>query len=32
LGWLMVRVLSPLRTITATARRISARSLHQRIE
>jgi signal transduction histidine kinase len=25
------RVLSPLRTITATARRISARSLHQRI-
>jgi signal transduction histidine kinase len=32
LGWLMAgRVLSPLRTITATARRISARSLHQRI-
>jgi len=32
LGWLMAgRVLSPLRTITATARRISAHSLHQRI-
>ena len=32
LGWLMAgRVLSPLRMITATARRISARSLHQRI-
>src|SRR5256885_7141998 len=32
LGWLMAgRVLSPLRTITATARHISARSLHQRI-
>jgi signal transduction histidine kinase len=32
LGWLMAgRVLSPLRTITAAARRISARSLHQRI-
>ena len=32
LGWLMAgRVLRPLRTITATARRISARSLHQRI-
>jgi signal transduction histidine kinase len=32
LGWLMAgRVLSPLRTITATARRISARNLHQRI-
>ena len=32
LGWLMAgRVLSPLRTITATARRISVRSLHQRI-
>ena len=32
LGWLMAGgVLSPLRTITATARRISARSLHQRI-
>jgi signal transduction histidine kinase len=32
LGWVMAgRVLSPLRTITATARRISARSLHQRI-
>jgi signal transduction histidine kinase len=32
LGWLMAgRVLSPLRTITAAARLISARSLHQRI-
>jgi signal transduction histidine kinase len=32
LGWLMAgRVLSPLRTITATARRVSAHSLHQRI-
>ena len=32
LGWLMAgRVLSPLRTITSAARRISARSLHQRI-
>jgi signal transduction histidine kinase len=32
LGWLMAgRVLRPLRTITGTARRISARSLHQRI-
>jgi signal transduction histidine kinase len=32
LGWLMAgRVLRPLRTITAAARRISARSLHQRI-
>jgi signal transduction histidine kinase len=32
LGWLMAgRVLSPLRTITAAARRISARSLHQRL-
>jgi signal transduction histidine kinase len=32
LGWLMAgRVLSPLRTITAAARRISALSLHQRI-
>jgi signal transduction histidine kinase len=32
LGWLMAgRVLSPLRTITAAARHISARSLHQRI-
>jgi signal transduction histidine kinase len=32
LGWLMAgRVLRPLRTITATARRISARNLHQRI-
>ncbi len=32
LGWLMAgRVLSPLRTISAAARRISARSLHQRI-
>jgi signal transduction histidine kinase len=32
LGWLMAgRVLRPLRTITATARRISARSLDQRI-
>jgi signal transduction histidine kinase len=32
LGWLMAgRVLSPLRTITTAARRISARSLHQRI-
>jgi signal transduction histidine kinase len=32
LGWVMAgRVLSPLRTITAKARRISARSLHQRI-
>jgi signal transduction histidine kinase len=32
LGWLMAgRVLSTLRTITAAARRISARSLHQRI-
>jgi signal transduction histidine kinase len=32
LGWLMAgRVLSPLRTITAAARRISARNLHQRI-
>jgi hypothetical protein len=32
LGWLMAgRALSPLRMITATARRISARSLHQRI-
>ncbi|HEX6523817.1 MAG TPA: ATP-binding protein [Streptosporangiaceae bacterium] len=32
LGWLMAgRVLSPLRMITATARRISARNLHQRI-
>jgi len=32
LGWLMAgRVLSPLRTITAAARRVSARSLHQRI-
>ena len=32
LGWLMAgRVLRPLRTMTATARRISARSLHQRI-
>ena len=31
-GWLMAgRVLSPLRTITAAARRVSARSLHQRI-
>jgi signal transduction histidine kinase len=32
LGWLMAgRVLAPLRTITAAARHISARSLHQRI-
>ena len=32
LGWLMAgRVLSPLRTITSAAKRISARSLHQRI-
>jgi signal transduction histidine kinase len=32
LGWLMAgRVLRPLRTITATARRVSARNLHQRI-
>jgi signal transduction histidine kinase len=32
LGWLMAgRVLSPLRTITSAARRISARNLHQRI-
>jgi len=32
LGWLMAgRVLRPLRTITAAARRISARNLHQRI-
>jgi signal transduction histidine kinase len=32
LGWLMAgRVLRPLRTITGAARRISARSLHQRI-
>jgi|1186.fasta_scaffold80234_2 signal transduction histidine kinase len=32
LGWLVAgRVLRPLRTITAAARRISARSLHQRI-
>jgi signal transduction histidine kinase len=32
LGWLMAgRVLSPLRVITATARRVSARNLHQRI-
>ncbi len=32
LGWLMAgRVLSPLRVITTTARRISARSLNQRI-
>jgi signal transduction histidine kinase len=32
LGWLMAgRVLSPLRVITATARRISVRNLHQRI-
>jgi signal transduction histidine kinase len=32
LGWLMAgRVLRPLRTITAAARRISARSLHQRL-
>jgi signal transduction histidine kinase len=32
LGWLMAgRVLSPLRVITAAARRISARNLHQRI-
>jgi signal transduction histidine kinase len=32
LGWLLAgRVLSPLRTITAAARRISARNLHQRI-
>jgi signal transduction histidine kinase len=32
LGWVMAgRVLGPLRRITATARRISARSLHQRI-
>jgi signal transduction histidine kinase len=32
LGWLMAgRVLSPLRTITAAARHISVRSLHQRI-
>ncbi|MBV9447994.1 MAG: HAMP domain-containing histidine kinase [Streptosporangiaceae bacterium] len=32
LGWLMAgRVLSPLRMITTTARRISARNLHQRI-
>jgi signal transduction histidine kinase len=32
LGWLMAgRVLSPLRTITATARRVSARNLHERI-
>ena len=32
LGWLMAgRVLRPLRTITTAARRISARSLHQRI-
>jgi signal transduction histidine kinase len=32
LGWLVAgRVRSPLRTITAAARRISARSLHQRI-
>jgi signal transduction histidine kinase len=32
LGWLMAgRVLRPLRTITAAARHISARSLHQRI-
>jgi signal transduction histidine kinase len=31
-GWLMAgRVLSPLRTITATARRISARNLHERL-
>jgi signal transduction histidine kinase len=32
LGWLMAgRVLSPLRVITAAARRVSARNLHQRI-
>jgi signal transduction histidine kinase len=32
IGWLIAgRVLRPLRTITAAARRISARSLHQRI-
>jgi signal transduction histidine kinase len=32
LGWLMAgRVLSPLRTITAAARRISARNLHERL-
>jgi signal transduction histidine kinase len=32
LGWLMAgRVLRPLRTITAAARRVSARNLHQRI-
>ena len=32
LGWLMAgRVLRPLRTITAAARQISARSLHQRM-
>jgi signal transduction histidine kinase len=32
LGWLMAgRVLRPLRTITATARRISARNLHERL-
>jgi signal transduction histidine kinase len=32
LGWVMAgRVLRPLRVITATARRISARNLHQRI-
>jgi signal transduction histidine kinase len=32
LGWLMAgRVLRPLRTVTAAARRISAHSLHQRI-
>jgi signal transduction histidine kinase len=32
LGWLMAgRVLSPLRVITATARRISARNLHERL-
>jgi signal transduction histidine kinase len=32
LGWLMAgRVLSPLRVITAAARRVSARNLHERI-
>ncbi|MFB4310287.1 sensor histidine kinase [Actinomadura sp. GTD37] len=33
LGWLMAgRVLRPLRTMTATAREISARNLHQRLD
>jgi signal transduction histidine kinase len=32
LGWIVAgRILDPLRTITATARRISARSLHERL-